>query len=99
MDFVEHAVPAGAGGEMEECIGEAAECACHAAVGIVFRGGGDRPINYKGAAHDGVAIDEAPVAAVPAAVAVISHHEIAIGRNHQAAAIDVVEKARGPFGA
>jgi hypothetical protein len=97
MHPVEHAIPTSAAGKMEQRICEAAKHARESAVSIVFGCSGYRPINYEWAAHDRVAIHKTPVAAVPTAVAIISHHEITIRRDHKTAAVDIIEKARSPF--
>ena len=91
-------MPASAAGKMEQRMRETAKRAHEATISIVFGRGVDRPINYERAAHDRVAIDETPVAAVPAAIAIVSHYEITIGRNNETAAIHIVEKPRGPLG-
>ena len=99
MDGVEEAVPAGAGVEVAQGVKHAGEGSAESAVGVVGGGGADGPVDDHGAAHDGVAIDEAPVAAVEAVVAVVAEGEVVVRRDDQFGADDVVENVVGPFGA
>ena len=92
-------MPAGAAGKMHQGFADAAQGAGEAAVGIILRGGLDRPINQDGTAHDGVAVHESPVAAIQTAVTIIAEHEIMIRGNDEFAILDVIENPIGPFAA
>src|ERR1700740_2814645 len=81
MNFVQHPMPARAARPMEQRVFTFAEHAGDAAVGIVVGSSLHGPIDYKRAAHHGVAVYETPVAAIPAAIAVVAHHEVTVGRN------------------
>src|SRR5260221_1541827 len=66
-------------------------------VGVVVAGCVDRPVDKERAAHDGFAVDEAPVAAVGAVVAIIAHGEIFSGRDDEFVALNVFANFVSPF--
>src|SRR5258708_15846982 len=66
-------------------------------VGVVVAGCVDRPVDKERAAHDGFAVDEAPVAAVGAVVAIIAHGEIFSGGHDEFIALNVFSNFVRPF--
>ena len=91
MDGVKHSMPAGARGKMHKGIEDAQQPLPESAVASVIGAGGvDGPIDKKGMAHDGVAIDKSPVAAVLAMIAIISHGEIFAGRNDHFISLNIL---------
>src|ERR1700733_7733056 len=82
---------------MCECLEETGNSA--RAFGRIVRAGFHRPVDNYGPAHDCVAANESPVAAVPTMVAIVSHREIIIRGNDKLALSDVVIYVGGPFGA
>jgi len=99
VDFAEHAAPARARGEVQERLADAAKGAEKAAVGVVAGGGLHGPVNDHGAAHDGVAVNEAPVAAVEAAVAIVTHDEVVVFGDDEFAIVHALQNRFRPFGA
>ena len=99
MDLAKHAVPARAAGQVSDRFLDTVDGAGNAAVAVVPGGGVHRPVNQHGTPDDGVAVHEAPVAAVPAAVAIISHHKVVFGWDDQFVALDVIHNLPGPLGA
>src|SRR5437879_5619446 len=65
---------------------------------VVLGRGIDGPINYERPAHDGVAVDKAPVTAVRTVVAIVSHREEFVGGHHNFVASHVFANFRNPFG-
>ena len=77
MDGMKHSAPARSRREMRERLNDAGQSrpeGAFPAVVTAFRF--HRPINQKGPAHDGVTIDESPVAAVEAAIAIVAHRKV-----------------------
>src|ERR1700683_4314844 len=99
VNLPQHAVPTGSAGKVDQSILDAAKSAEQTAVIIILSRRLNGPVNHHGAAHDGVTIHKTPVAAIPAPVAVISHHEEMIGRHQQLAVADRVHDLIRPFGA
>src|SRR5260221_12415319 len=66
-------------------------------VGVVVAGCVDRPVDKERAAHDGFAVDEAPVAAVGAVVAIIAHGEIFSGGHDEFIPLNVFAHFVSPF--
>ena len=97
MDFAKHAVPAGATGQVHERLGDSTQGSGYAAIRIILGCGLDRPINQNRAAHDGVPIDESPIAAVQAAIAVIAQYKIMVARNDKFAVFYMVKNLVGPL--
>src|SRR6267143_5729465 len=56
---------------------------------VIAAGRVHRPVNQKGASHDGAAVHEAPVTAVLAVVAIVAHGEIFSGRNNDLVTLNV----------
>ena len=98
MHGVEHAAPAGACREMHQSVEDADDALGEGGLSIVGAVRIDGPIDQKWAAHDGVAIDESPVAAVEAVIAIIAHGEIFVWRHDQFVALNVVPDIVSPFG-
>src|SRR6202522_4901025 len=84
---------------MHESLTDAVQDAADAAVGVILGSGLHRPVNQDGAPHDRIAVDESPVAAVEAAVAIVSQNKIVIRRHDQLAVLNVVQNLIGPFAA
>src|SRR5467141_3298461 len=97
MDGVEHAVPAGACGKMGDGIENGEDTLAKGGFGVIIAVGVDGPVNEEGAAHDGFAVDKAPVAAVGAVVAIIAHGEIFSWRHDQFVALYVFADFVGPL--
>jgi len=97
MDSMEHAAPAGARGKMGDGVENGEEALAEGGLGIIVAVGVHRPVDEEGAAHDGFAVDKAPVAAVGAVVAVIAHGEILAGRYDELVALNVVSDFAGPL--
>ena len=89
MDGVEHAVPAGACGKVGDGIENGEDTLAEGGFGVIIAIGVDGPVNEEGAAHDGFAVDKAPVTAVGAVVAIIAHGEIFSGRDDEFVTLDV----------
>src|SRR5882724_2736359 len=66
-------------------------------VGVVVAGCVDGPVDKERAAHDGFAVDKAPVAAVGAVVAIVAHGEIFSGGNDEFVALDVFADFASPL--
>src|SRR5882724_3725056 len=66
-------------------------------VGVVVAGCVDGPVDKERAAHDGFAVDEAPVATVGAVVAIIAHGEIFSGGHDEFVALNVFANFVSPF--
>jgi len=64
---------------------------------VIIAVGVDGPVDEEGAAHDGFAVDKAPVAAVGAVVAIIAHGEIFSWRHDQFVALYVFADFVGPL--
>src|SRR5208337_163096 len=97
VNGVQHAAPTGARGEMRQGVENGGDALAERGIGVVVAGGVDRPVDEKGAAHDGLAINKAPVAAVGAVVAVIAHGEIFARGNYQFIALDIFADDVDPF--
>ena len=97
VDGVEHAAPAGAGREVSDRVEDGEDALAEGRVGVVVAGGVDGPVDEERAAHDGLAVDEAPVAAVGAVVAIIAHGEIFSGRDNEFVTLYVFANFVGPF--
>src|SRR6267143_4436969 len=65
---------------------------------VVAAGRVHRPVNQKGAPHDGTAVYESPVAAVLAVVAIVAHGEIFSGWNYDLVTLNVFMDFRPPLG-
>src|SRR6266481_5113911 len=91
MDGVEHAAPAGACGKVGDGIENGEDTLAEGGFGVIVGICVDGPVNEEGAAHDGFAVDKAPVTAVGAVVAIIAHGEIFSGRDDEFVTLDVVE--------
>src|ERR1700729_2184015 len=73
MHLAKHAAPTRAARQMEQSSRHAAEVADEIIARIVAAGCFDRPIDNYGTPHNSVAAHKAPIAAVPAIVAIVSH--------------------------
>ena len=97
--FVEHPMPSRSRTEVNQRVSQPADSRAerfvlrHLVIGI------ERPVNRDGRAHDRVAIHETPIAAVPTAIAIVSHREILIRRHHQLVPRNVLQDLIGPLGA
>src|SRR6267143_7173323 len=97
MDGAEHAVPAGACGKVGDGIENGEDTLAEGGFGVIIAIGIDGPVNEEGAAHDGFAVDKAPVAAVGAVVAIIAHGKIFSWRHNQFVALYVFADFVGPL--
>src|SRR5580704_14544371 len=97
MDLVHHTPPARARRKMQKILSYGAQRSGDPPIRVVLRRGVHGPVNHYRAAHDGIAVHEAPIAAVPAAIAIIAHHKITISRNHELAMMNVAQNFFRPF--
>src|SRR5690349_24776963 len=97
VDGVEHTAPARAGGEMSERVEDGENAPAEGGVRVIAAGGVNGPVNEERAAHDGLAVDEAPITAVGAVVAIVAHGEIFSGRDDQFVALNVFADLVRPF--
>src|SRR5437879_2131680 len=97
VNRAQHAVPAGSRGYFNQGTQDANQTAPEGTFAVFLFGTLNGPVNQHGPAHNRLAIDEAPVAAVPAVVPIVSHGEIVAGRNHDFSILNVLENLIGPF--
>src|SRR5260370_38681528 len=97
VDRAQHAVPARARGYLDERAEDTHKAAPERALAVIFFGTLHRPVDHHRPAHNRFAIDEAPVAAVPAVVSIVSHGEIVAGRHDHFPILDVFEDLICPF--
>src|SRR5207245_7136321 len=97
VNRAQHAVPAGSRGYFNQGTQDANQTAPEGTFAVFLFGTLNGPVNHHGPAHNRLAIDEAPVAAVPAVVPIVSHGEIVAGRNHDFSILNVLENLIGPF--
>jgi len=72
VNRAQHAVPACARGYLDERAQDTHEAATERSLAVIFFRTLHRPVDHHGPAHNGFAIDEAPEAAVPAVVSIVS---------------------------
>ena len=82
---------------MGEGVEDGEDALAKGGVGVIVPVGVDGPIDEEGPAHDGFAVNEAPVAAVGAVVAIVTHGEIFPLRDDQFVSLDVFANFVGPL--
>src|SRR5579863_4003188 len=92
-----HTPPARARGKMQKILYRGPQRSEKVSPGVICRSSCNGPVNHHRPAHHGAAIHETPIAAVPTAIAIISHHEIIIRWNDQLAVVDVADNLFRPF--
>ena len=95
---MEGALPAGLVEDMDNDVAHESESLTESLLVDLVGGRFERPIDEHGAADDVFARNEAPVAAVEAFGAVVTHGEDPAGRNDEIAVLDVAGKFVGPAG-
>ena len=81
-DFVKHALPTSAAAEMGQSDGDIANALADGFFIACVFGRIDRPVNHHRRAHHSVAVDESPVAAVPARSRLSPIAKYLFGRDH-----------------
>src|SRR6266403_4085546 len=97
MNSMEHPAPACAGGQVRQGVKHAAQALSKSRLPVISRSRVHRPINQKRTAHDGVAVNKTPVAAVKAVVAVVAHCKISSGWNDKLVALNIPSNVSSPF--
>src|ERR1035441_5662743 len=92
---LERPPPAGVCGEMGQVAEEDAGLFREGRIAVLF-GRVDGPVDKERPAHEVLALYEAPVAAVERVGAVVTHHEVAVERDHQVVAVDVLRQLETP---
>src|SRR5580693_6120510 len=91
MHRAEHAAPARSRRQMRRCLKNPRQTRPESACAVVVAAGEvHRPIDQKWAAHNGVAIDETPVAAVLAAIAIVAHRKKLVGRHNNLVTLNMI---------
>src|SRR3984893_17142077 len=91
-------MPAGTCGKMHQGIQDSQQPLAESAIAsVIGTGGVDGPINKKGMAHDGFAVDKSPVAAVLAMISIIPHGEIFAERNDHLIVLNILAQLGPPF--
>src|SRR5208282_1099710 len=78
---VQHPAPTCSRGKVQECVKDSAQPLPKGTWVVVGGARFDRPIDQERPAHDRIAIDESPVAAVGTLVAIVTHGKVFSGRN------------------
>src|ERR1700722_2471597 len=92
-----HTPPARARGKMQKILRSGPQRSKKISPGVICWSSFYGPVNHHRPAHHGAAIHKTPIAAVPTAIAIISHHEIIIRWNDQLSVVDVAENLFRPF--
>src|SRR6202043_2965506 len=87
---VQHPAPTRSRRKMQERVKDSAQPLPKGTWVVVGGARFDRPIDQERPAHDGVAIDESPVAAVGTLVAIVTHGKVFSRRNDNLVALDVL---------
>ena len=97
MDQAQHAVPASLGAQMHQSLYQTVKYARGITRSIIAGSRLHGPINQNGPANDGIAPNKTPIAAVPAAVAIIAHREIFVIGNDQFPVLHMIEDLHAPL--
>src|SRR5580693_1198063 len=77
---------------------DALQNAVGAAGSVVIGRGLHRPVDQHRASHNGITVNEAPIAAVQTTIAIVAHGEVLIFGYHQFAVFHMIQNLRGPLG-
>src|SRR5437868_5380508 len=97
MNSMQHPAPACAGGQVRQSVKHSTQALSESRLPVISRSRVHRPINQKRAAHDGIAVNKTPVAAVKAVVTVVAHCKISSGRNDKFVALNIPSNVSSPF--
>src|ERR1700730_11251915 len=95
-DQVQRSAPAGLVEEVQDYVGIERKLVSQSLFFVLVVGLDKRPVDEQGPANDIGTGHKAPVAAVKADGAVISHGKVAAGGNYEILALDVIGKIGGP---
>src|SRR6266850_134325 len=98
MHRTEHSAPSRSRRQMHQRLKNASQSRPKRAITAVvtaFRF--HRPVNQEGPPHDGVTINESPVAAVLTVIAIVTHGEILPWRNDNLVTLNILADLRAPF--
>src|SRR5438445_2743332 len=97
MNGPQHSAPTSALRQVQKGVDHTFQPLKKAALPVIRTASLDRPINQKRPAHDGVAVDESPIAAVEAVIAIVTHRKILSLWNDNLFAADVFLDLMRPF--
>src|SRR5438445_10231368 len=97
MNSMEHPAPACARGQVRQGVKHSAQALSKSRLPVISRSRVHRPINQKRTAHDGIAVNKTPVAAVKAVVTVVAHCKISSGWNDKFVALNIPSNVASPF--
>src|SRR5579859_2867719 len=95
-DQMQRSAPAGLVEEVQDHVGVERKLVSQSLFFVLVVGLDKRPVDEQGTADDIGSRHKAPVTAVEADGAIVSHGEVPAGGNHEIFALDVVGKVGGP---